>query len=195
MSSEFSSNGAQSHEFDCEDPGNASIRSSAERKALTDRLILLNLLIWFFYCYWISKDIWSSLWLLDFFFLPATRFSRGNRGANNNHGMEFDGNEKRVHGAGKKSGPLLSGTAYCISSCSMILLNKVVLSGYNFNAGISLMFYQVSYSMLKSSFDWFEKMQVDITSGWFSRLIVVLTHVSFYNFHGYVHCHGFRWSV
>ncbi|CAA6655129.1 unnamed protein product [Spirodela intermedia] len=41
-----------------------------------------------------------------------------------------------------KSGPLLSGLAYCISSCSMILLNKVILSSYGFNAGISLMMYQ-----------------------------------------------------
>ncbi|KAK1322561.1 GDP-mannose transporter GONST2 [Acorus calamus] len=40
-------------------------------------------------------------------------------------------------------GPLLSGIAYCISSCGMILLNKVVLSSYNFNAGISLMLYQI----------------------------------------------------
>lgn len=38
---------------------------------------------------------------------------------------------------------LLSGCAYCISSCSMILVNKFVLSGYNFDAGISLMVYQV----------------------------------------------------
>ena len=38
---------------------------------------------------------------------------------------------------------LLSGIAYCISSCSMILVNKFVLSSYNFNAGISLMLYQV----------------------------------------------------
>lgn len=38
---------------------------------------------------------------------------------------------------------LLSGFAYCISSCSMILVNKYVLSGYNFNAGIFLMLYQV----------------------------------------------------
>ncbi|XP_052185703.1 GDP-mannose transporter GONST2-like isoform X1 [Diospyros lotus] len=50
--------------------------------------------------------------------------------------------EKQKHGSRKKSGPLFSGTAYCISSCSMILLNKVVLSSYAFNAGISLMFYQ-----------------------------------------------------
>lgn len=38
---------------------------------------------------------------------------------------------------------LLSGLAYCISSCSMILVNKFVLSSYDFNAGISLMLYQV----------------------------------------------------
>lgn len=37
---------------------------------------------------------------------------------------------------------LLSGLAYCISSCSMILVNKYVLSGYGFDAGISLMLYQ-----------------------------------------------------
>ena len=38
---------------------------------------------------------------------------------------------------------LLAGFAYCISSCGMILVNKFVLSSYNFNAGISLMLYQV----------------------------------------------------
>ncbi|XP_068652348.1 GDP-mannose transporter GONST1-like isoform X1 [Aristolochia californica] len=37
---------------------------------------------------------------------------------------------------------LLSGLAYCISSCSMILVNKFVLSSYDFNAGIALMLYQ-----------------------------------------------------
>ncbi|GFP97102.1 gdp-mannose transporter gonst1 [Phtheirospermum japonicum] len=37
---------------------------------------------------------------------------------------------------------LLSGIAYCFSSCSMILVNKYVLSSYDFNAGISLMLYQ-----------------------------------------------------
>ncbi|KAJ3681465.1 hypothetical protein LUZ60_015954 [Juncus effusus] len=37
---------------------------------------------------------------------------------------------------------LISGLAYCISSCSMILVNKFILSSYNFNAGISLMLYQ-----------------------------------------------------
>lgn len=42
---------------------------------------------------------------------------------------------------------LLSGIAYCISSCSMILVNKYVLSSYDFNAGISLMVYQVLPSL------------------------------------------------
>ncbi|KAL3620324.1 GDP-mannose transporter gonst1 [Castilleja foliolosa] len=37
---------------------------------------------------------------------------------------------------------LLSGLAYCFSSCGMILVNKYVLSSYDFNAGISLMLYQ-----------------------------------------------------
>ncbi|XP_008810897.1 GDP-mannose transporter GONST1-like [Phoenix dactylifera] len=43
---------------------------------------------------------------------------------------------------------LLSGLAYCISSCSMILVNKFVLSGYDFNAGISLMLYQNIVSVI-----------------------------------------------
>ncbi|KAH9717567.1 GDP-mannose transporter GONST1 [Citrus sinensis] len=43
---------------------------------------------------------------------------------------------------------LLSGCAYCISSCSMILVNKFVLSGYNFDAGISLMVYQNFISVI-----------------------------------------------
>ncbi|GJV06635.1 GDP-mannose transporter GONST1 isoform X2 [Tanacetum coccineum] len=43
---------------------------------------------------------------------------------------------------------LLSGLAYCLSSCSMILVNKYVLSSYDFNAGISLMLYQNFVSVL-----------------------------------------------
>ncbi|XP_010488861.1 PREDICTED: GDP-mannose transporter GONST1-like [Camelina sativa] len=43
---------------------------------------------------------------------------------------------------------LLSGLAYCISSCSMILVNKFVLSSYNFNAGIFLMLYQNLVSVI-----------------------------------------------
>ncbi|XP_050239196.1 GDP-mannose transporter GONST2-like isoform X1 [Quercus robur] len=79
----------------------------------------------------------------------SDRVSRGKQAAvDDSVNLQIDGDEKREHGPGKKSGPLLSGTAYCISSCSMILLNKVVLSGYNFNAGISLMFYQNLISSL-----------------------------------------------
>lgn len=79
------------------------------------------------------------------FCCSSSRFFRGNR-AGHGDAVSFsqsDGNEKHGHGPAKKSGPLLSGIAYCLSSCSMILLNKIVLSGYNFNAGVSLMFYQV----------------------------------------------------
>ncbi|CAB4289174.1 unnamed protein product [Prunus armeniaca] len=43
---------------------------------------------------------------------------------------------------------LLAGLAYCISSCSMILVNKFVLSSYNFDAGISLMLYQNLVSVI-----------------------------------------------
>jgi len=43
---------------------------------------------------------------------------------------------------------LLSGFAYCLSSCSMILVNKYVLSSYDFNAGISLMLYQNLVSVI-----------------------------------------------
>ncbi|KAL6515771.1 hypothetical protein OROHE_018305 [Orobanche hederae] len=49
---------------------------------------------------------------------------------------------KREHGSGRSSlWTLLCGTTYCISSCSMILLNKIVLSSYACDAGISLMLY------------------------------------------------------
>lgn len=50
---------------------------------------------------------------------------------------------------------LLSGLAYCLSSCSMILVNKYVLSSYDFNAGISLMLYQVSFDIINNSSDSF----------------------------------------
>ncbi|XP_004500240.2 GDP-mannose transporter GONST2 [Cicer arietinum] len=79
------------------------------------------------------------------------RFLKGNKATNDdNAGIHVDEEERyRLHGsAKKKSGPLISGTAYCISSCSMIMLNKIVLSSYNFNAGISLMFYQNFISTL-----------------------------------------------
>ncbi|KAH9661824.1 GDP-mannose transporter GONST2 [Citrus sinensis] len=77
------------------------------------------------------------------------RLFRGSRAAvGGNFKLPVEGDEKREHGPAVKSGPLISGTAYCISSCSMTLLNKVVLSTYNFNAGISLMFYQNLISTL-----------------------------------------------
>ncbi|KAK9096317.1 hypothetical protein Sjap_021814 [Stephania japonica] len=47
---------------------------------------------------------------------------------------------------------VLSGLAYCISSCSMILVNKFVLSSYDFDAGISLMVYQNLVSVVIVSF-------------------------------------------
>ncbi|WCJ29246.1 GDP-mannose transporter GONST2 [Euphorbia peplus] len=75
------------------------------------------------------------------------RFFRRNQAVQNKND-QFDLDGKHKDGSGRLSGPLLSGTAYCISSCSMILLNKVVLSTYNFNAGISLMFYQNSICCL-----------------------------------------------
>ncbi|KNA21057.1 hypothetical protein SOVF_046740 isoform A [Spinacia oleracea] len=72
------------------------------------------------------------------------RLLRPNRTVQNSIGNRvFQEEEEREHKNVKKpAGPLVSGAAYCFSSCSMILLNKVVLSTYNFNAGISLMFYQ-----------------------------------------------------
>ncbi|CAK7331286.1 unnamed protein product [Dovyalis caffra] len=78
----------------------------------------------------------------------SDRLFRGNQADSDSLGNPNGGEEKREHGSGKKSGPLLSGTAYCISSCGMILLNKIALSTYNFNAGISLMFYQNLISCL-----------------------------------------------
>ncbi|CAH1417431.1 unnamed protein product [Lactuca virosa] len=70
--------------------------------------------------------------------------SRNNRDTSSeNNELHVDtGDQKRAHELKIRSGPLVSGAAYCLSSCSMILLNKVVLSSYAFNAGISLMFYQ-----------------------------------------------------
>lgn len=86
---------------------------------------------------------------------PLNRFSRANRATlDNNAEFQVDVDDKREHGSGRTSGPLLSGTAYCISSCSMILLNKVVLSSYAFNAGISLMFYQVPLLIHVLSSSW-----------------------------------------
>lgn len=70
------------------------------------------------------------------------RFLKANKATSGDNAGLHGEERHRLHGSAKKSGPLISGAAYCISSCSMIMLNKIVLSGYNFNAGISLMFYQ-----------------------------------------------------
>lgn len=61
---------------------------------------------------------------------------------------KLDKNKERTLASGGRvvkvhNQALLSGLAYCLSSCSMILINKFVLSSYDFSAGISLMFYQV----------------------------------------------------
>ncbi|KAG0604497.1 hypothetical protein M758_10G176300 [Ceratodon purpureus] len=56
--------------------------------------------------------------------------------------------EKTVKKARTRNVAFLSGLAYCVSSCGMILLNKTVLSGYGLKGGISLMFYQNVISVL-----------------------------------------------
>ncbi|KAI5446516.1 hypothetical protein KIW84_014381 [Lathyrus oleraceus] len=78
------------------------------------------------------------------------RYLKRNKAIDGDKGsFHVDDEERhRLHGSAKKFVPLISGTAYCISSCSMIMLNKIVLSSYNFNAGISLMFYQNFISTL-----------------------------------------------
>ncbi|XP_045823857.1 GDP-mannose transporter GONST2-like isoform X1 [Trifolium pratense] len=78
------------------------------------------------------------------------RFLKGNKATTGDNGsFHVDEEERhRLHGSTKKKSALISGTAYCISSCSMIMLNKIVLSSYDFNAGISLMFYQNFISTL-----------------------------------------------
>ncbi|KAI4305227.1 hypothetical protein L6164_028606 [Bauhinia variegata] len=79
----------------------------------------------------------------------SDRFLKANKAPpGDNINLYVDGDERHQHGRVKKSGPLLSGIAYCISSCSMIMLNKIVLSSYNFNAGICLIFYQNFISTL-----------------------------------------------
>ncbi|KAL8146026.1 GDP-mannose transporter GONST2-like [Apium graveolens] len=92
--------------------------------------------------------LWQGRWSKNNITTPKerrtsgeNRFSRANR-AQPDSTAAINVESKREHGSGRSSGPLLSGTAYCISSCSMILLNKIVLSSYAFDAGISLMLYQ-----------------------------------------------------
>ncbi|XP_077217198.1 GDP-mannose transporter GONST2-like isoform X2 [Tasmannia lanceolata] len=78
----------------------------------------------------------------------TNRLSSGTKSEFSDYDLQIDEDEKWQHGSERKSGPLLSGIAYCIASCSMILLNKVVLSAYGFDAGISLMFYQNFVSVI-----------------------------------------------
>ncbi|KAJ4715334.1 GDP-mannose transporter GONST1-like [Melia azedarach] len=69
-------------------------------------------------------------------------------------GRSEKGRDKTIRGsraAKMHNQALLSGFAYCISSCSMILVNKFVLSSYNFDAGISLMLYQNLISVITVS--------------------------------------------
>ncbi|GFP97616.1 gdp-mannose transporter gonst1 [Phtheirospermum japonicum] len=58
--------------------------------------------------------------------------------------LEKDGERgvRNKRGVALHNKALLSGLSYCFSSCGMILVNKYVLSSYDFNAGISLMLYQ-----------------------------------------------------
>lgn len=58
------------------------------------------------------------------------------------------GHEKPEKPARSRNQSFVSGLAYCISSCGMILLNKTVLSGYGLKGGIALMFYQNVISVL-----------------------------------------------
>ncbi|KAJ8769777.1 hypothetical protein K2173_007637 [Erythroxylum novogranatense] len=94
--------------------------------------------------------------------------------------VDLDVDEKREHGSWRKSGALLSGTAYCFSSCGMILLNKVILSTYNFNAAISLMFYQNLVSCLVVAILGFsgavsvEKLNWKLTSVWLPVNIIFI---------------------
>lgn len=70
--------------------------------------------------------------------------SRSSNKTQASSGSIFEEDDQKQRSEFEKSpGPVFSGLAYCIASCSMILLNKVVLSGYDFNGGISLMLYQV----------------------------------------------------
>ncbi|KAI4383526.1 hypothetical protein MLD38_009355 [Melastoma candidum] len=73
-------------------------------------------------------------------------------GENDMEGGKLEKDRERTIRSGKPfklhNQALLSGLAYCLSSCSMILANKYVLSSYNFNAPISLMLYQNLISVI-----------------------------------------------
>lgn len=70
--------------------------------------------------------------------------SRSSNKTQASSGNIFEEDDQKQRGEFEESpGPVFSGLAYCMASCGMILLNKVVLSVYDFNGGISLMLYQV----------------------------------------------------
>ncbi|KAJ8453096.1 hypothetical protein Cgig2_014859 [Carnegiea gigantea] len=92
---------------------------------------------------------------LDFNSMPMSRSFLPTRPSGNEVDMEsgnLEGEKARAIRTSKAikipNQALLSGMAYCISSCSMILINKFVLSSYDFGAGISLMLYQNFISVL-----------------------------------------------
>ncbi|OIT02269.1 PREDICTED: GDP-mannose transporter GONST2-like [Nicotiana attenuata] len=120
---------------DSEEPGHISVNGQV---AFAKRLNVVHKLLDGFR----RQGVWSAgkISIAAERRVASDRFSKSNQAV--------DSEEKREHGPGRKSGPLLSGTAYCLSSCCMILLNKIVLSSYSFNAGISLMFYQNLISTL-----------------------------------------------
>lgn len=62
--------------------------------------------------------------------------------------IEAADGEKSLKQSKTRNQSVISGLAYCVSSCGMILLNKTALSGYGLNGGISLMFYQNVISVL-----------------------------------------------
>jgi len=91
-----------------------------------------------------------SGWLSKFFAILRGSLIRrwsccrsGTELRNQDADVEAGGSEKSVKQTKTRNQSLVSGLAYCVSSCGMILLNKTALSGYGLNGGISLMFYQV----------------------------------------------------
>ncbi|KAJ4953190.1 hypothetical protein NE237_030022 [Protea cynaroides] len=87
----------------------------------------------------------SSVLLLKHLRVPSVMKTLSKDEINLEDGKEDKDREKTIRSnrvVKIQNQTLLSGLAYCMSSCSMILINKFVLSTYNFRAGISLMLYQ-----------------------------------------------------
>ncbi|XP_076956191.1 GDP-mannose transporter GONST2-like [Bidens hawaiensis] len=120
----------------------ATSRLSSEMKRTYHRVIGFSHRVVIKYVTETSVEIVTKLQIIVNSFLMPLKGSRGNRVMSEEDELNVDTDEKRIQESRVRSGPLISGTAYCLSSCSMILLNKVVLSSYAFNAGISLMLYQ-----------------------------------------------------